>query len=125
MKLKRPYLMLFILSAVILPLQSSWAADATAGADSFDANCADCHSLAKPLKNKKGPGLAGIVGRQSASAPGFDYSEAMKAANLTWTKEKLDAYITNPKALVPNDKMKFKGLADATERANLIEFLAQ
>ena len=49
----------------------------------------------------------------------------MKAANLTWSKDKLDAYITNPKALVANDKMKFKGLADAKERTDLIEFLSQ
>ena len=101
------------------------AADATAGADSFDANCSDCHSLAKPLKNKKGPSLVGVLGRPSASVPGFDYSDAMKAANLKWTADKLDAYIANPKAVVPEDKMKFKGLPDAKERGDLIEFLSQ
>lgn len=104
---------------------NSYAADVNAGADSFDANCAECHSVAKPLKNKKGPGLLGVVGRQSAANAGFDYSDAMKGANLTWTPEKLDAYIANPKAVVPNDKMKFKGLANATERADLIAFLAK
>jgi cytochrome c len=57
--------------------------------------------------------------------PGFDYSDAMKAANLKWTADKLDAYIANPKAVVPEDKMKFKGLPDAKERGDLIEFLSQ
>jgi cytochrome c len=103
----------------------SLAADATAGADSFDANCAECHSIAKPIKNKKGPSLVGVVGRNSASVPGFDYSDAMKKASLLWTKENLDAYIKNPKAVVPNDKMKFKGLNDANERIDLIEFLSK
>lgn len=123
--LRGPLLAALTSLALLAPLAAAQAADATAGADSFDANCAECHSLAKPLKNKKGPGLVGIVGRASASVPGFDYSDAMKAANLTWSKDKLDAYITNPKALVPNDKMKFKGLSDAKERADLIEFLSQ
>jgi len=98
-------------------------ADVDAGAESFDANCAECHSL-KPGKNKKGPSLAAIVGRKSASITSFSYSDAMAASGLTWTNDKLDAYITNPKTLVPEGKMKFKGLADARERADLIEFLA-
>jgi cytochrome c len=104
---------------------NTYAADMNAGADSFDANCAECHSIAKPLKNKKGPSLLGVVGRASAANAGFDYSDAMKAANIIWTPEKLDAYIANPKVVVPNDKMKFKGLANATERTDLIAFLAQ
>jgi len=108
---------------ISLSAPSVFAADANAGADSFDSNCADCHSVAKPAKNKKGPSLLGIVGRTSASVAGYNYSDAMRAANLTWTSEKLDAYITNPKVVVPNDKMKFKGMPSAEERANLIEFL--
>ncbi len=114
-----------VIGCISLGVINAYAADVNAGADSFDANCAECHSIAKPLKNKKGPGLLGVVGRQSAANAGFDYSDAMKAANLTWTEDKLDAYITNPKAVVPNDKMKFKGLANAAERADLIAFLAQ
>jgi cytochrome c len=102
-----------------------WAADAKLGADSFDANCADCHSIAKPLKNKKGPGLVGLINRKAGSIAGYDYSDAMKATDFNWTQEKLDAYIKNPKQLVPNDKMKFKGLPDENERKDLIAFLGE
>ncbi len=99
-------------------------ADVNSGADSYDANCAECHSISKSLKNKKGPGLFGVIDRQSGSVAGFEYSDAMKTANLMWTQEKLDAYIANPKLLVPNGKMKFKGLPNAKERTDLIEFLS-
>lgn len=101
------------------------AADAKLGADSFDANCADCHSVAKPLKNKKGPGLTGVVNRKAGTVDGYNYSDAMKSADFNWTLEKLDAYIKNPKQVVPNDKMKFKGLADDKERQDLIAFLQE
>jgi hypothetical protein len=36
-------------------------------------------------KNNIGPSLAGIVGRPSGSIPGFKYSPANLAANVTWT----------------------------------------
>lgn len=111
-----------------LPLLAAFAgpvhADATRGADLYDENCAECHSLAKPLKNKKGPGLSGIVGRKAASVQGFAYSDALRASDFAWSAEKLDAYLAAPKQLVPNGKMKFDGMNKAAERKDLIEFLA-
>lgn len=101
------------------------AGNAEKGADSFDTNCAECHSVAKTIKNKKGPSLFGIVGRPSASIAGFDYSPALKAGAITWTPEKIDAYIAAPKKVVPDGKMKFDGLGDASERADLLAFLAE
>lgn len=102
------------------------AADASAGADSYDAHCAECHSIANPLKNKKGPGLFGVNERAAGTAAGYtNYSDAMKNANLKWTPDKLDAYVTNPKAMMPGTNMKFKGLSDAKERADLLEFLSR
>ena len=98
-------------------------ADAARGADVFDENCAECHSMAQPLKNKKGPGLYGVVGRAAATVPDFKYSEALIAAKLVWTPEQLDAYLRNPKAAVSGGKMKFDGLDDATARQDLIDFL--
>lgn len=117
--------LLTALSLLVVSLAASAAGDAGRGADSFDANCAECHSVAKTLKNKKGPTLFGIVGRPSASIAGFDYSPALKAAGFAWSQEKLDAYVTAPKKLVPEGKMKFDGIADASERADLLSFLAE
>lgn len=103
-------------------LQARAAGDATKGADVFDGQCAECHSV-KPGKNKKGPSLFEVVGRKAGSITDYSYSDAMKNSGITWTPEKLDEYITHPKKTVPGDKMKFDGLDDAAQRADLIQFL--
>lgn len=103
-------------------LQARAAGDATKGADVFDGQCAECHSV-KPGKNKKGPSLFEVVGRKAGSIADYSYSDAMKNSGITWTPEKLDEYITHPKKTVPGDKMKFDGLDDAAQRADLIQFL--
>lgn len=101
------------------------AADAERGADLFDTNCAECHSVAKSMKNKKGPSLYGVVGRAAASVSGFEYSDTLRAAGFTWDAQHLDQYLANPRALVPAGKMKFDGLPKADERADVIAFLDQ
>lgn len=101
------------------------AAGSGAGADWYDEECADCHSLARPVRNKEGPSLVGIVGKAAAGVPGFAYSRALKAARIAWTKDTLDAYIADPKKVVPGGgKMKYEGLDQADARAAIIEFLA-
>lgn len=110
--------------SLVLPVAVA-AGDVGHGADSYDSNCAECHSIAKTMKNKKGPSLFGVVGRTSATVAGFDYSPALKAAGFVWTPEKIDAYVTAPKKVLPDGKMKFEGLADAKERADLLAFLAE
>jgi len=97
--------------------------DAKAGADVFDQECSDCHSV-KQGKNKKGPSLFGVVDRKSASIADFAYSDPMRASNIVWSVDKIESYITNPKAAVPGGKMKYDGLGNETARANLLAFLA-
>jgi cytochrome c len=99
------------------------AGDAAAGRSVFQSVCAMCHS---PLagQNRIGPSLFGVVGRHTASVPGYNYSPANKAANLTWDEATLDKYLESPQAVVPGTKMTYGGLKDATKRANLIAYLA-
>jgi len=66
-----------------------------------------------------------VVNRAKASAPGFAYSPALAAmSGESWTPENLDAFLHSPKGYVPGTKMGFTGLPKATERANLIAWLA-
>lgn len=97
--------------------------DAAAGEKVFN-QCKACHTV-QAGQNRVGPSLFGVVGRKAGTAEGFAYSPAMKGANLTWTPENLDKYLTDPKALVPGNKMAFPGLKKPEDRANVIAYLAQ
>lgn len=100
------------------------AGDVSRGADTFDEECAECHSV-KAGKNKKGPSLFAIVGRHAASLPDFaNYSDALKASGIVWTPDKLNTYLYAPKKLVPGGKMKYDGLEDVAARADLLAYLA-
>lgn len=99
------------------------AGDAKKGADVFAEECGDCHSTI-PGKNKKGPSLNGVNGRKAGAVADFSgYSDPMKASGITWSAERIDAYIAAPKKIVPGGKMKYDGLADGAARADVIAFL--
>lgn len=100
---------------------SSLAGDPAAGKRVF-AQCRTCH-VTDPGVNRIGPSLAGIVGHQSGSIPGFNYSEANANSGITWTEEKLFQYLENPQRVVPKTKMIFAGIPDAQKRADLIAYL--
>ena len=114
------------LTAVALAALTAGAAraegDPALGKVQFN-KCAACHSI-KPGENKIGPSMHGIVGRPSHSIEGFNYSEAMKAYNVTWTEAELNTYLENPRGVVAGTKMIFVGIKKEDERANLIAYLA-
>jgi cytochrome c len=85
--------------------------------------CVACHTFAKGEPNRVGPNLWGIVGRAKASVLGFNYSAAMKAKGGNWTIDELNAFVQNPKAVVPGTTMTFGGIPRGTERADLLAFI--
>jgi cytochrome c len=94
------------------------------GARVFRA-CAGCHSL-EPGRHRTGPSLAGLFGRKAGAAEGFRrYSPALKAADVVWSEATLDPWIADPQAVIPGNRMTFRGLPDAQARADLIAYLAQ
>ena len=74
------------------------AGDPTAGEKAYASHCAVCHATT-PGENKIGPSLADIVGSKSGTVPGFNFSTAMKEANVTWDDANLDKYLANPSGL--------------------------
>ena len=114
--------------AVLLTAATATAAaagDAKRGADLFDENCSDCHSVSATLRNKKGPSLFRVMGRHVASVSGYDYSPSIAGTGVVWSPATLDGYLTNPKKLAPAGKMKFDGLDKPTDRADVIAFLGE
>lgn len=96
--------------------------DAAAGEKLF-RQCKACHAV-EAGKNRVGPSLFGVVGKKAASAEEFKgYSEGLKTAGFVWDDAKLDAYLTNPKAMIPDSKMVFAGMAEAADRAHVIAYL--
>lgn len=87
------------------------------------ARCSTCHTSDAGKPSGIGPNLAGIVGRKAGSLPKYGYSPAMKSSGITWTRDKLDAFIARPQAVVPGTKMVVPGLADAKARAELMQYL--
>lgn len=85
--------------------------------------CAACHSI-EPGRHMTGPSLAGIWGRKAGTVEKFArYSPALKAAGIVWNEETLDAWLSDPRKLVPGTSMSFRGMNDGRARGDLIAFL--
>ncbi len=95
---------------------------AVAAAPAAWGQCAACHSLA-PGRNGIGPSLADVHGQPAAREQSYAYSGAMRASGIVWDDAALDAYLANPRAVVPGTKMAYAGLSDPAARAELIVFL--
>lgn len=112
--------------AFIAPASAALAADgdAAAGEALFKQKCKVCHQIGEGAKNFVGPELNGIIGRKTGSAAGYSYSDANKNSGITWDAEKLNTYLTDPKATIPGTKMIFAGLPKDTDRANIIAYVS-
>jgi cytochrome c2 len=84
--------------------------------------CQACHKL-EDGANGVGPHLYGVVGRDIASADGFNYSDALKGLDGAWTLDQLSAWIENPREFAPGNRMGFAGLKDEQDRADLMAYL--
>lgn len=112
-----------VLGVAITTASAAQAADAAKGKTVFQ-RCAICHRVEKDGGNGLGPNLFGIVGRKAGSVAGFSYSAGMKGSGITWSADKLDAYIEHPAAVVAGNKMAFAGITDASQRADVVAYLA-
>ena len=113
-----------VLGLVLLALiaGAARAQDAAHGKALF-AKCARCHSL-KRTENDLGPHLKGVVGRKAAAVKAFTYSAAMRHSAIIWDEQTLNAYLAEPRIVVPRTSMpNSAGLEDANDRQDLIAFL--
>jgi cytochrome c len=102
-----------------LSFASPQPGDAVKGKEVFQRRCGGCHS---PDRAMEGPPLRGLYGRRAASARDFQYSGALKKANITWNDETLDKWLTDPESLVPDTDMGFR-VPSPDERRDVIAYL--
>ena len=86
--------------------------------------CAACHKLESGA-NEVGPSLHGLFMRKAGELGDFRYSPAMKRSAVTWTPETLDKYIADPQAMIPANRMPYAGMANPSDRADLIAYLVK
>jgi len=111
----------------LIPIQIGWAEDTGALAvppQSFIL-CANCHTIMAEGQHRNAPPLTGIIGREIATWPGFEYSYSLRTEEGVWTKARLDTFLQRPNHAQPGTKMYFRGIESAPARAKLIEWLAE
>ncbi len=108
-------------AALTLPLLAAAADDAASrGQALYEAKCSACHSVEA---HRVGPLHRGVLGRKAGSAQGYDYSPALAASRLVWTRQNLERWLADPEALVPGQRMGFS-VQEAADRQALVAYLA-
>lgn len=86
--------------------------------------CQSCHTLNEGGRHTVGPNLNGIMGAPAAAKERFSYSRQLAESRLVWDAATMDAWLENPRSLVPGNRMSFVGLRDADARRDVIAYLA-
>ena len=121
----RAFPIAILLAAAVPRVHAAAAAgDPAAGAASF-RKCASCHQVGPSARGGFGPHLNGVIGRRAGTTPDYHYSDAMKRANIVWNETTLAAFLRDPSAVVPGTKMRFWGIRDERQIANLLAYLRQ
>jgi cytochrome c len=121
----RPFSLAILLAVAVPHAQAAApAGDPAAGAASF-RKCASCHQVGPSARGGFGPHLNGVIGRRAGTTADYRYSDAMKRANLVWNEQTLAAFLRDPDAVVPGTKMRFWGIRDERQIANLLAYLRQ
>jgi len=100
------------------------AANSPDGATLFKQQCATCHTTSLSDAPRQGPPLVQIIGRQAGRVEGFHYSPGLAQAGFAWDETRLDAWLTNPQAVVPDATMTYRQ-AKAETRAAIITYLKE
>lgn len=87
------------------------------------AQCAVCHQSTAQGKSTIGPNLWGLANRKAGTLAGFNYSPALKKAGGAWTKDRLTAYIIDPKKVVPGNRMAFPGQKNPQVAAAIADYI--
>lgn len=112
---------LTVLSSFALVGQAS-AGDVDAGKRVWN-KCRTCHTLEEGGRNKIGPNLFGIFGKEAGQNPEFRYSKAMAESGMVWSDENMAKYLKAPGRTIRGTKMAFAGLRKDKEIEDLLAYM--
>ena len=92
------------------------------GAALFKQQCATCHTTSLSDAPRQGPPLVEIIGRPAGKVEGFHYSQGLAQAGFSWDEARLDAWLTDPQAVIPDSNMTYRQAKTET-RAAIIAYL--
>lgn len=95
---------------------------ASPGETAFQQRCGTCHTM-QAAPGKMGPPLAGVYGRKAGAVNGYKYSDALKGANVVWTRANLDAFLKSPQKIIPQSRMLI-AVPNDEARAQILDYLA-
>jgi cytochrome c len=110
---------IFFLFMALAAAEAGAAGDPARGAALYAEDCGACHTADE---DQRGPHHRGLFSRPAGSVPGFDYSDALRGAGFVWTDQLLDAWLTDPEALLPGQDMNIS-VEQPQDRADLIAYL--
>ena len=114
-----------ILSSKDYLAQPKYAAARTDRGETLSMQCRACHTLGQGGATILGPNLYGLFGRTAGSAAGYSYSDVLAAGGFVWSPRALDAWLAQPFAFLPGNRMSFAGLPDGDDRNAVIAYLLQ
>ncbi len=112
-------LMLAMLPFAVWSSDGDGSGNPERGKELYESRCFACHSIDA---NRVGPMHLGVFGRKAGSVADYDYSKPVKKARIVWNEKTLDAWLKNPEALIPGQKMGYQ-VDDAADRTDIIAFL--
>jgi len=87
--------------------------------------CTACHTIGQYAGDTDGPNLYGVMGGPIGERrPRFSYTAGLKSLGGNWDAKRMDAWLTNPRKMVPGTTMAFAGLPDPKDRADVIAYLS-
>lgn len=116
------------LAAAMIAASPALADGDPAAGEKVYKKCKVCHMVGEDAKNRVGPVLNGVMGRQAGALDGYRFSAAMTKAGengLVWTEAALDEYLAKPRDVVKGTKMAFPGLKKEKDRQNVIAYIKQ
>jgi cytochrome c len=93
------------------------------GAALFKQQCATCHTTSLSDAPRQGPPLVEIIGRPAGKVEDFHYSPGLAQAGFSWDEARLDAWLTDPQAVIPGSNMTYRQAKADTRAAIIIAYL--